>query len=295
MHRLLVESHELSQESPALSRDALHHLKVLRPKDGEEIELFDGKGSLRRYLFDAAARGLRAAPGQTIRTVGQSNKSLTLFACVTKGSRWDWTIEKAVELGVSRIVPVISDRCIVRLAADEREAKAERWRRIAEDAARQSDAVCRLPARPRAGEGDGPRLRRRAHESAAAPAAGGRRPISRADARTRGQLLPRPLRGSRGRLHAGGARVAAGDRDAGLVRPHDPARRDGGDLRAFGSRRDAALISEASCLTVGLFDTPPSSRGRARGTTSRIVVAVQSAATPFAILYPKLSTPKENP
>ena len=141
MHRLLIESHELSQESPALSRDALHHLKVLRPKDGEEIELFDGKGSLRRYLFDAAARGLRAAPGQTIRTVGQSNKSLTLFACVTKGSRWDWTIEKAVELGVARIVPVISDRCIVRLAPGERTAKAERWRRIAEDAARQSDAV----------------------------------------------------------------------------------------------------------------------------------------------------------
>ena len=141
MHRLLVESHELSQESPALSRDALHHLKVLRPKDGEEIELFDGKGSLRRYLFDAAARGLRAAPGQTIRTVGQSNKSLILFACVTKGSRWDWTIEKATELGVTRIVPVISDRTIVRIPKAERAAKRERWQRIAEDAARQSDAV----------------------------------------------------------------------------------------------------------------------------------------------------------
>ena len=141
MHRLLVESHELSQESPALSRDALHHLKVLRPKDGEEIELFDGKGSLRRYLFDAAARGLRAAPGQTIQTVGQSNKSLTLFACVTKGSRWDWTIEKATELGVTRIVPVISDRTIVRIPKAERAAKRERWQRIAEDAARQSDAV----------------------------------------------------------------------------------------------------------------------------------------------------------
>ena len=141
MHRLLVESHELSQESPALSRDALHHLKVLRPKDGEEIELFDGKGSLRRYLFDAAARGLRAAPGQTIQTVGQSNNSLTLFACVTKGSRWDWTIEKATELGVTRIVPVISDRTIVRIPKAERAAKRERWQRIAEDAARQSDAV----------------------------------------------------------------------------------------------------------------------------------------------------------
>ena len=65
---------------------------------------------------------------------------LTLFACVTKGSRWDWTIEKATELGVARIVPVISERCVVRIGGNERAAKRERWRRIAEDAARQSDA-----------------------------------------------------------------------------------------------------------------------------------------------------------
>ena len=59
---------------------------------------------------------------------------------MTKGSRWDWTIEKATELGVTRIVPVVSDRTIVRIAPDERAAKRERWMRIAEDAARQSDA-----------------------------------------------------------------------------------------------------------------------------------------------------------
>jgi 16S rRNA (uracil1498-N3)-methyltransferase len=59
---------------------------------------------------------------------------------VTKGSRWDWTIEKATELGATKIVPVISSRTIVRLTSGERAAKRERWQRIAEDAARQSDA-----------------------------------------------------------------------------------------------------------------------------------------------------------
>jgi 16S rRNA (uracil1498-N3)-methyltransferase len=49
----------------------------------------------------------------------------------------DWTLEKAVELGVARIVPVISDRTIVRIEADDRDAKADRWMRIAEEAARQ--------------------------------------------------------------------------------------------------------------------------------------------------------------
>lgn len=137
MHRLLVDTSALAQETVTLPRDAAHHLNVLRPKSGEEIELFDGKGCTRRYAVD----------GKSLRAVGACTASappaaqVTLFACVTKGSRWDWTVEKAVELGATRIVPVLSERCIVRLAPGEREAKAERWRRVAEDAARQSDAV----------------------------------------------------------------------------------------------------------------------------------------------------------
>ncbi len=137
MHRLLVESGLLEQDDVVLPKEAARHLKVLRPKPGEEIELFDGRGATRVYRV--AGAGLTAAGAVTRHP--RSGTRLTLFACVTKGSRWDWTIEKAVELGVSRIVPVISDRCIVRLPMDERAAKAERWRRIAEDAARQSDAV----------------------------------------------------------------------------------------------------------------------------------------------------------
>lgn len=141
MHRLLANSEELHTERPSLSREALQHLKVLRPKDGEPIELFDGAGSIRRYRYEAATRALRADADQGIRHFDRSGTSLTLFACVTKGSRWDWTIEKATELGVTCIVPVISDRTIVRIPKSERAAKRERWLRIAEDAARQSDAV----------------------------------------------------------------------------------------------------------------------------------------------------------
>lgn len=138
MHRLLVSTAELSSDSPILSRDAANHLKVLRPKDGEEFELFDGKGGSRVYAYRAATKELKPAERQL--QLSPSPHPLTLFACVTKGSRWDWTIEKATELGVTRIVPVISERTIVRVSAEEKEAKRERWRRIAEEAARQSDA-----------------------------------------------------------------------------------------------------------------------------------------------------------
>ena len=142
MHRLLVETRLLNEESPILPADVARHLKVLRPKDGEEIELFDGKGRFRVFQvsgFKFQDGGGLVAVSPTCH-VKPETCDLTLFACVTKGSRWDWTVEKATELGVTRIVPVISERTIVRIPKAERAAKRERWMRIAEDAARQSDA-----------------------------------------------------------------------------------------------------------------------------------------------------------
>lgn len=138
MHRLLVPTEELKSDSPVLSKDAANHLKVLRPKDGEEIELFDGKGRWRVFRYVGGAKELRSSDLDL--HLSPSPQSLTLFACVTKGSRWDWTIEKATELGATRIVPVISERTIVRVDSKERAAKCERWQKIAEEAARQSDA-----------------------------------------------------------------------------------------------------------------------------------------------------------
>ena len=141
MHRLLVESALLNEEAPVLPADAARHLKVLRPKDGEEIELFDGKGRCRKFKVQSSKFKVECLiPVSETLNFKHSTLNLTLFACVTKGSRWDWTIEKATELGVTRIVPVISERTIVRIPKGERAAKRERWMRIAEDAARQSDA-----------------------------------------------------------------------------------------------------------------------------------------------------------
>lgn len=139
MHRLLVVSEDLKSDSPVLSREAANHLKVLRPKNGEAFELFDGRGGWRVYIYDSASAALASCPESSFH-LEPSPPALTLFACVTKGSRWDWTIEKATELGVTRIVPVISERTIVRVDAKDREAKRERWRKITEEAARQSDA-----------------------------------------------------------------------------------------------------------------------------------------------------------
>ncbi len=135
MHRLRTETSLLAREEADIGAEARRHLKVLRPKDGEKVELFDGNGKSREYRYVASTGALKAS-GPVVERVRPDGR-ITLFACVTKGSRWDWTIEKATELGVGRIVPVISERTIVRLDKKERAAKRERWERVAEDAARQ--------------------------------------------------------------------------------------------------------------------------------------------------------------
>ena len=140
MIRLLVETEIIQSVNPSLPPSALKHLKVVRPKDGEEVELFDGKGCTRLYRFRKAAlnSGLEAA--EEVMLHEPPPVRTTLFACVTKGARWDWTVEKATEIGVGRIVPVISARTIVRIKAEDREAKRLRWQRVAEEAAGQSNA-----------------------------------------------------------------------------------------------------------------------------------------------------------
>jgi len=136
MHRLFAETVLLGETSVSLTGDSARHLKVIRPRKGENIELFDGRGSSRVYEWDGEE--LNAVSG--IVRVPPEKRKIILFACITKGSRWDWTIEKATELGVNVIVPVISGRTIVRIPKTERTSKRERYQRIALDAARQSDA-----------------------------------------------------------------------------------------------------------------------------------------------------------
>ena len=140
MHRLLCSFEEISSDTPTLSGDSRNHLKVLRPKDGELFELFDGNGASRVFKYSSLEKCLKPA-GELSLAHKDATRTLTLFACVTKSSRWDWTLEKATELGADRIVPVISERTIVRIPKVERAAKKARWVKIVQEAARQSDAL----------------------------------------------------------------------------------------------------------------------------------------------------------
>lgn len=143
MHRHQVAPDELEQETLTLRGAAAHHLlHVLRLREGAEVGAFDGAGRTR--LYHVVAHGEDALTLEAKQPIFQNAEPAVrtiLFACVPKGERMDWLLEKATELGASEIVPVISARTVVRLEGRQAEAKRARWQRIVEAAARQCGAV----------------------------------------------------------------------------------------------------------------------------------------------------------
>ncbi len=141
MHRLFVPPEQLHASGRIrLTPEQARHLgTVLRLKPGEEIEVFDGKGArFRAWLEDAPeldAAVLRLAeplPEGPLRAV-----DVTLVQALAKGEKMELIVQKATELGAARIVPLSSERAVVRLDAERGGSKAERWRRVAQEAARQ--------------------------------------------------------------------------------------------------------------------------------------------------------------
>ncbi len=111
---------------------------VLRLKKGIVITLLDGRGAA--YPTRIEALDAKEATGRVLgrEPVGsEPGIKLTLFQCALKRDRFEWVLQKGTELGVSRFVPVISSRTVVRPAA-RLLPKYERWRAIIREAAEQS-------------------------------------------------------------------------------------------------------------------------------------------------------------
>ncbi|MBW3005113.1 16S rRNA (uracil(1498)-N(3))-methyltransferase [Candidatus Woesearchaeota archaeon] len=115
--------------------DEARHMKVLRLNKGDQICLFDGTGN------EIIGQITAIEPKKVeIKVVAREKVSTTgvlvdLAISVPKGKRWDWLIQKATELGVGRIIPILTKRGVV---IPKKEGKSERWSRIAVEAAKQS-------------------------------------------------------------------------------------------------------------------------------------------------------------
>jgi 16S rRNA (uracil1498-N3)-methyltransferase len=135
------------QDVMLAAEEAQHMRGVLRLKPGDEVFVFDGLG--REYLCRIESLRRDAAALSILEEVEaaspESTLDLTLALALLKGEKFDLAVQKATELGVTKIVPVMTKLSDIRLR-DERDAEKRiaRWRRISLEAAKQSGRA-RLP------------------------------------------------------------------------------------------------------------------------------------------------------
>ncbi|MBK9163977.1 MAG: 16S rRNA (uracil(1498)-N(3))-methyltransferase [Acidobacteria bacterium] len=137
-HRFYSPTENFAEGQARLDAGETHHLRdVLRLGVGGAVNVFDGEGQ--EYEAEIASVTKREAMLRIVRSVEpsalESPLDLTIAAAVTPAEKFDLAVEKAVELGVRRLIPLITNRTEVKASAATR--RLERWRRIAFGAAKQ--------------------------------------------------------------------------------------------------------------------------------------------------------------
>jgi 16S rRNA (uracil1498-N3)-methyltransferase len=123
-----------------LSSEESHHLaRVVRLRAGDEAFAFDGCGrEYRCRVVVADARRARLEIIEALASDVEPALDLTLGQALAKGEKFDFIVQKATELGVRSIVPLITENADVKLSGERAERRAERWRRITLEALKQS-------------------------------------------------------------------------------------------------------------------------------------------------------------
>lgn len=139
MRRFYAPENKFIGSTVILDADESRHLRdVLRLNTGEEVSVFDGVGHEFRCVIREIDRKTSELTilSEIPPTAPESTFHITLAATVLKGDKFDLVIQKAVELGVSVLVPLKTIRCEIKL--EEASKRMERWRRIALEATKQS-------------------------------------------------------------------------------------------------------------------------------------------------------------
>jgi len=117
---------------------AAHVSRVLRLGVGDELTLFDGSGSeYSAAIIESGGTTLRVRVGAQRSIDRESPLRITLVQGISRGERMDWVVQKATELGVAAIVPVTTERSVVKLDAKQAQKKSDHWRAIAISACEQ--------------------------------------------------------------------------------------------------------------------------------------------------------------
>lgn len=134
MKHLLIETDLGREVGPLLLTEGDRHRlrRVLRMRPGDKVVACDGLGQRVACVWNGAALEPRSAVEQAPR----NQPIIELGVGLLKGPRWEWLIEKCVEVGVDRIVPLLMDHCVAR--APTKADRLARWQGVARSATEQS-------------------------------------------------------------------------------------------------------------------------------------------------------------
>lgn len=121
-----------------LPAGAARHVQVLRLQPGEAITLFDGRGGEYDAVIERMGRSdVRVAIGAHRAAECEARVAVHLALGMPANERMDWLVEKATELGVASIQPLVSERTVLRLAGERAQKKQAHWQAIAVAACEQ--------------------------------------------------------------------------------------------------------------------------------------------------------------
>ena len=138
MHRVLIPLQTVRRDDITIDdpRDVHHLVRVLRVSANDPLECFDGTGFVYRgRIVRCSPKALTVAIEQRFE-VPPPHPRVVLAHALIQPQRFEWLIQKATELGVAQIIPVVTARTTVRPEGGS--SRLIRWRRIAQEAARQS-------------------------------------------------------------------------------------------------------------------------------------------------------------
>jgi 16S rRNA (uracil1498-N3)-methyltransferase len=123
-----------------LPDNAAHHAsRVLRLKTGDEAILFNGDGTdYRVELLRVGKEGVTAKITEWTTVDRESSLQVTLAQAISSGDRMDFTLQKAVELGVCAVQPLAAERSVVKLAGERAEKRRDHWQNVVISACEQS-------------------------------------------------------------------------------------------------------------------------------------------------------------
>lgn len=141
MRCFYVPKEQISDEKIQILGSELHHLvDVLRLKNGDEITVLDGKGGVYDVILTDISKRPPAAIGEikSQKQVQRPSLDVTIIQGITKSESMDMIVQKATELGVYEIVPVVCHHSVPNLSADRSQKRVTRWCQIAIEASKQS-------------------------------------------------------------------------------------------------------------------------------------------------------------